>query len=214
MRFNKYLTEFLGTFFLVLIIAAVIKNNEGVMGPLLIGAGLSGLIYAGYHISGAHYNPIVTLGACLLKLCKWSDAPGYMLAQFLAALSASYLALELFQDPVTVLHANTPYLFVAEILGSFFLVYVIFNVAAVPLNTPNSYYGLAIGTTVTTLAYIFGGTSGAAFNPAVATGLGLINFVAPSDVGCIIISNIIGALVATAVFYRLNKLHLQKSIQR
>ncbi|MBA3763176.1 MAG: aquaporin, partial [Chthoniobacterales bacterium] len=59
---NKYITEFLGTFFLVLTIGCTgIGASSGVIAPLAIGAALMVMIYAGGHISGGHYNPAVTL---------------------------------------------------------------------------------------------------------------------------------------------------------
>ena len=62
---NKYITEFIGTFFLVLIIG--ITNN-----PIAIGIGLSVLVYMGAHISGAHYNPVVSLAMFIQKEIKRS----------------------------------------------------------------------------------------------------------------------------------------------
>ena len=62
---NKYLTEFIGTFFLVLTIGCtVIPGATGVIPPIAIGAALMVLVFAGGHISGAHYNPAVTLAVC------------------------------------------------------------------------------------------------------------------------------------------------------
>ena len=57
---KKYLTEFIGTFFLVLIIG--LSQN-----PLAIGFGLTVLVYMGAHISGAHYNPAVSFAMLLRK---------------------------------------------------------------------------------------------------------------------------------------------------
>ncbi|MCI0408976.1 MAG: aquaporin, partial [Acidobacteria bacterium] len=59
---NKYLVEFIGTFFLVLTIGfAVLEPGAGPLAPLAIGSALMVMVYAGGHISGAHYNPAVTL---------------------------------------------------------------------------------------------------------------------------------------------------------
>ena len=58
---NKYLTEFIGAFFLVLTIGCTVLTREpGIIPPLAIGAVLMVMVYAGGHISGAHYNPAVT----------------------------------------------------------------------------------------------------------------------------------------------------------
>ena len=60
---NKYITEFIGTFFLVLTVGcSVIIGGSGVIAPLAIGSALMVMIYAGGHVSGGHYNPAVTLG--------------------------------------------------------------------------------------------------------------------------------------------------------
>ncbi len=59
---NKYLVEFIGTFFLVLTIGLVIlEPGAGAMAPIAIGSVLMVMVYAGGHVSGAHYNPAVTL---------------------------------------------------------------------------------------------------------------------------------------------------------
>lgn len=59
---NKYVVEFIGTFFLVFTIGSVVINpRAGSLAPLAIGSVLMVMIYARGHISGGHYNPTVTL---------------------------------------------------------------------------------------------------------------------------------------------------------
>src|SRR3982751_1754995 len=76
---NKYLTECIGTFFLVLTIGCtVVPGIPGVIAPLAIGSVLMVMIYAGGHISGAHYNPAVTLAVWLRGKCLTKDGVSYM----------------------------------------------------------------------------------------------------------------------------------------
>src|SRR5215218_2830940 len=87
---NKYIAEFIGTFFLVLTIGCtVIGAGSGVIAPLAIGAALMVLVFAGGHISGAHYNPAVTLGVLIRGRLNLVDVLPYIVAQLAAAASAA-----------------------------------------------------------------------------------------------------------------------------
>src|SRR5262252_5827242 len=87
---NKYLTELVGTFFLVLTIGcAVIGNGAGALAPLAIGSALMVMIFAGGHISGGHFNPAVTLGVWLRGKCEAADVAPYMIGQIIGAVLAS-----------------------------------------------------------------------------------------------------------------------------
>ena len=81
---KKYLTEFIGTLFLVLIIG--LTQN-----PLAIGFGLTVLVYMGAHISGAHYNPAVSLAMFIKKEISGVDFFRYIIAQIFGAALAAYL---------------------------------------------------------------------------------------------------------------------------
>src|SRR3990172_11101452 len=83
---NKYLVEFVGTFFLVLTIGCtVIAAGTGVIAPLAIGAALMVMVFAGGHVSGAHYNPAVTLAVWMRGRCETKDVAPYMAAQVIGA---------------------------------------------------------------------------------------------------------------------------------
>src|SRR5215831_6035164 len=75
---SKYITELIGTFFLVFTVGCtVIAGGGGVIPPLAIGSALMVMIYAGGHISGGHYNPAVTLGVWMRGRCATSDIVPY-----------------------------------------------------------------------------------------------------------------------------------------
>src|SRR4029078_495727 len=82
---RKYITEFIGTFFLVLVVA--LTGNA-----LAIGATLMVMIFAGGHVSGAHYNPAVTLAVLIRGKVTSQDAIIYMVVQVIAAIIAALIA--------------------------------------------------------------------------------------------------------------------------
>src|SRR5215472_1347188 len=88
---RKYVTEFIGTFGLVFTVGCAVMSGSDVA-PLAIGAVLMVLVYAGGHISGAHYNPAVTLGVLLRGKMPSGDVLPYWAAQLIAAFIAAWLA--------------------------------------------------------------------------------------------------------------------------
>src|SRR5215510_14704904 len=92
MPVNKYLTELIGTFFLVLTIGCtVIGGGNHVIPPLAIGAMLMVMVFAGGHVSGAHYNPAVTLAVWMRGRCPSADVAPYWIAQIVGALAAAFV---------------------------------------------------------------------------------------------------------------------------
>jgi aquaporin Z len=203
---NKYLTEFIGTFFLVLTIGCtVIPGAAGVIAPLAIGAALMVMVYAGGHISGAHYNPAVTLAVFLRGKCPAGDVIPYWIAQILAAICAAFSAIYLCGKSGTPMEiTNIPLAMFAEFLFTFALAFVILNVATSKDTAGNSFYGLAIGMTVMTGAFAVGSISGGAFNPAVAVAIGVMKLVHFSQIWIHILADLVGAAVAAFMFNLLN----------
>jgi aquaporin Z len=79
MNTKALIVEFIGTFFLVLVIGlTVVSPGAGDMAPLAIGATLMVMVYAGGHLSGGHYNPAVTLGVRIFGMCDTKDAAMYV----------------------------------------------------------------------------------------------------------------------------------------
>ena len=103
---NKYIVEFIGTFFLVLTIGCTgIGAGAGVIAPLAIGAALMVMVFAGGHISGGHYNPAVTLGVLIRGKVKPADVVPYWIAQFVGAAVAALLTIKFLRAgaPVTAI---------------------------------------------------------------------------------------------------------------
>ena len=203
---NKYITEFIGTFFLVLTIGcSVVIGGAGVIAPLAIGSILMVMIYAGGHISGGHYNPAVTLGVFLRGRCPAKDVIPYWIAQWLAAVVAALVLNYVKGDA----HAKAAVLrigpaLLVEFLFTFALVYVVLNSATAKGNAGNSFYGMAIGFTVMSGAFAVGSISSAAFNPAVAVGISIMGLSAWTNVWIYLIGNFGGGLAAALTFKFLN----------
>jgi aquaporin Z len=207
---SKYLTEFIGTFFLVFTVGlSVIEPGAGAMAPLAIGSVLMVMIYAGGHISGAHYNPAVTLGVLIRGKIEIKDAVPYWIAQFVAAFIAALLVTYLKGDAamtaIKPMEHDVMKSLLVEFLFTFALVFVVLNVATSDATAGNSYFGLAIGFTVVAGAYTVGSVSGGAFNPAVALGISKMGLSSMSNIWIYFVGNFAGGIIAAVVFKMLNK---------
>ncbi|MEE8121459.1 MAG: aquaporin [Anaerolineales bacterium] len=203
---NKYLVEFIGTFFLVLTIGLVIlEPGAGAMAPIAIGSVLMVMVYAGGHISGAHYNPAVTLAVWMRGRCPMEDVLPYVVAQLLGSAAAAAVVLFMKSNP-PVQAANPDILraLLAEFLFTFALCFVILNVATSRNTSGNSYFGLAIGFTVLAGAYAVGAVSGGAFNPAVAVGITVLGLSSIGHIWIFLVGNFAGGAVAALAFRVIN----------
>ncbi len=193
---KKYLVEFVGTGLFVLCIIAIIANKTALL-PVHIGLSLMTLVYMGAHVSGAHYNPAVTLWLFLRKKINLSDSVGYIIAQLLGAGIAFFVAKVWLNIvlPETIIVSDMLAVFVAEAVFTFALVSVVLFTAASKASSGNSYFGLAIGAVVIAGASAVWNISGGFFNPAVLLGVGLSG-ISWSWV-TILLGNIVGAVVAS-----------------
>jgi len=199
---NKYLTELIGTFFLVLTIGCtVIIGGASVIAPLAIGAALMVMVYAGGHVSGAHYNPAVTLAVWIRGRVAAKDVVPYWISQlvggFLAVRAVKVLSGGTLPAPI-VTHLGPALL--AEFLFTFALAYVVLNVATARATDGNSFYGLAIGMTVMTGAFAVGGVSGGAFNPAVAISAAQMGLIPWANLWEYLAPELVAAIVAALIF--------------
>ena len=203
---QKYLTEFIGAFFLVFTIGLAVLSGSA-LAPLAIGSSLMVMIFMGGHISGAHYNPAVSLAAYMRGALPAKDVAPYMVSQIVGGLVAAIMVFVITgqtfapapADGATILGA-----LLVEILYTFALALVVLNVATTKANDGNSFYGLAIGFTITAAAFAGGPVSGGAFNPAVGIGPILMNVMAGSgsiaNIWLYIVGPLIGGALAAVVF--------------
>jgi aquaporin Z len=174
---RKPLTEFIGTFFLVLTIGLTVANGT-TFAPLAIGMALMIMVYMGGHVSGGHYNPAVSLAVMIRGKLNGREFGTYVVAQLLGAMVATEVASMLagkMVAPAPGAGVSTMAALLVEILFTFALALMVLNVAVSEKTKGNSFYGLAIGMTVATGAFAGGGISGGAFNPAVGLGMGIVN---------------------------------------
>ena len=199
---RKLAVEAIGTFFLVLTIGMVVLDpNASAFAPIAIGAVLMVMVYAGGHISGAHYNPAVTLAVLIRGACTIHEAIGYWVFQFVsAAIAATVVLWAKGGGPLTQTSPNIPHVLFAEFIFTFALAYVVLNVATAKGVAGNSYYGLAIGSTVMGGAFSMGPLSGAAFNPAVTIAILMFGVIGFNDLWAFFVPQLLGGAAAAAVF--------------
>ncbi len=176
---RKLVMEFLGTFFLALFVFSV-SNVLQPTSHFGVGLMLMILVYAGGHISGAHYNPAISWSIFIRRGVNFSHFIAYFGAQLLGALLAGFLcfhfiAVPSFSNLLELLNMNQelallsplmknlgllaePILslefFLKESLFTFFFTFVVLQVATCPKNQPNSFYGLSIGLSLTVISFL------------------------------------------------------------
>ncbi len=201
---KKYLVEFIGTFFLVFTVGMAVRSGAA-LAPIAIGASLMVMIFAGGHVSGAHYNPAVTLAVFLRGKCTKADVIPYWVAQFAAGLVAALVVNFLIgaKPAAVAIHGTIPSI-VVEFLFTFALAWVVLNTATAKGTAGNSFYGLAIGMTVMTGAVAVGGVSGGAFNPAVGLGVFTMGLESAKQLGVYLASDLAGGAAAALTYKMVN----------
>ena len=199
---RKVIVEVIGTFFLVLTVGLVVLGRgAGALAPLAIGFVLMVMVYAGGHVSGAHYNPAVSLAVRMRRLSTTRELGSYWLAQLFAAVLAALTVRSLVPD-VQVVPGEHDLLdvIVAEFIFTFGLVWVVLNTATAEGTKGNSYFGIAIGLTVTAGAYAVGPISGAVFNPAVGLGVLLLGILETGDALIMMVTQLVAGAFAAILF--------------
>lgn len=200
---RKALAEALATFLFVLSIIGAV-NSGSPLTPLAIGFALAVLIFATGHISGAHLNPAVSVGVFLRGGLSVVDLVAYIIAQAIGGVLAALVSSVWWAPSDTAMVIDIWPAFLVEAIFTFFLVYVVLNVATSKETAGNSFYGLAIGGVVFVGATTVGSISGGGFNPAVALGLSVSGHFAWSSLWLYIVAPIVGGAIAAILFRVLN----------
>lgn len=200
-KHRKNVIEFIGTFFLVLVIGLSGGN------ALAIGAILAAMVYMGGYISGGHYNPAVTLGVLIQKKIQRNEALIYMIVQLLAAIVAAGAYQAVHGGKMAVgpgPNVGFGAALLVEIIFTFALVSVVLHTAISKKVSGNNYYGLAIGFVLMAAVFAGGAISGGAYNPAVGLGPNLYDISTlsnhVSNTWLYLIGPFVGGLLATLVF--------------
>lgn len=202
--------EFIGTFILVLTVGlSTSTKGAGDLAPLAIGSALMVMVFAGGHISGAHYNPAVSFAALLAGKLSRRQTACYVLTQ-LAAGALAALLVRAFVGPATPAVVGSDWkILVGELIFTLALACVVLNVTAAKATEGNSFYGLAIGFTVATGIFAVGRTTGGVFNLAVALGGGVTGALTWSHAWIYVLASLLGGVCAAALFAYLHPSHAE-----
>ena len=210
-----YIAEFIGTFILVMALTMIVSlwgaSGQFVMIPLLSAFVYMMLIQTLGNISGAHFNPAVTIAFVAIKKIKPIDALTYIILQFsggiLGALFTKGILLD--EGRATSYGATTieksmigvPEGLAIETMFTFLLVWAIVGVATNP-KAARDWAGFVIGATLGVGIMVAAPLTGAGLNPARSFGPALVSGVW-TDFWVYIVGPIIGGVAAAVVYYKL-----------
>ena len=244
-----YVAELIGTFGLVFFIAAIVTlyahpeipaaqpglpatqpfQDWSVIG-LTHAFILFALIQALAIVSGAHFNPAVTVAMTAIRQIRPIDAAIYIAVQLIGAIAAAFVVKALFNNPNATGTEDSTFGAVAvgpaaggsntvalgaEVIGTFFLMFAIVGVAVNP-KVVKDWAGFAIGATLGAVVMIFGPVSGAGLNPARAFGPALAGEFGESAFTWIliwVIGPLIGALLAAFLYFQMFILPGRKGVE-
>jgi len=206
---SKLISEFLGTYILVLTVGLNVLG--GSKAPVFsIAASLMCMIYALGSVSGANFNPAVSL--CLLltrrpDVLGAKDAGMYMLVQLVGGIIAGFTYMAMEGGKTFPLAPGKGYTLgqaaFAEIVFTFLLCYVVCCVATVKNGPLTQYFGFAIASCVTAGGYAIGAVSGGSLNPAVSFGISVCHTVNQGSIMNAVFYSIfefVGAAIAAGLF--------------
>ena len=192
------LIEIIATLFLFLVIGLNFVNPVlSSLTPYSIAGALILLTYMGSSISGAHFNPAVTIGVYIRKVLGWNELLSYLVAQIFGVVLALVPLYFLSELPSLSENGFIPAkIFAAEYLFTFLLVLTYLMVSSNIKAAGNSYFGIAIGLVYFVGIAVVGSISGAVLNPAVALGLAVVRYIPYDQLGFYLLAEILAGLSA------------------
>jgi len=211
LRLRLAATEFIGAFFLVLVVA--LSGN-----PFVVGLTLTVMVYAGAAISGGHYNPAVSFAFFLLRKLSLKRFALYAAAQILGGLAAYLVATYAEGGKIVgLVQALDSTLFLQVFIWeAIFTLLLVYTVLAVTVNRKvegNQYFGLAIGLTIFIGGITAGAITGGLFNPAITLASAAYYFESPDKnlLGLSTLVYVLAQLTGATGAVLLNKLILSES---
>lgn len=182
---KKYIAEFIGTFSMIFCGAGAMTINEVTGGSVThVGIGITwglivmAMIYAFGEVSGAHFNPAVSIAFAYAKKFAWKEVPKYIFFQVAGAFAASLVLWFLFPTSEflgsTIPSIDVWRAFVLELLLTFFLMVVIINVSTGSKEI-GIIAGIAVGGVVMLEALFAGPITNASMNPARSLGPNIVS---------------------------------------
>ncbi|XP_042501396.1 probable aquaporin NIP-type [Macadamia integrifolia] len=182
---QKFIAEVIGTYFVIFAGCGVVAVNKIYDGQVTFpgicvtwGLIVMVMVYSVGHISGAHFNPAVTLTFAIFRHFPWAQVPMYMIAQLLGSVAASGSLCLVLNAKAADFFGTTPagsdvQSLAIEIIISFLLMFVISGVAT-DTRAIGELAGMAVGMTITLNVFVAGPVSGASMNPARSLGPAIV----------------------------------------
>jgi MIP family channel proteins len=230
---SAYIAELVGTFLLVLFIALIVSvyARTGIGTPefavigLLHAFVLMMLIQTLGGVSGAHFNPAVTLGLAAVRKIKPNHAAVYIVVQVIGAIAAAAVCKlilnDLGQTPSLgnpsvspLLQGKTGLGALCELIGTFVLVWSIMGVAVNPRGA-RDWAGFVIGATLGFAVLAFAPLTGAGLNPARSLGPAIVAGHFAGGFGKFLIVYVVGPAIGgllASVGYKLLVLDSQERV--
>ena len=200
--------EGIGTFFLTLAMVLATARSNALATPWAAGSMLAAMTLAGRNISGAHFNPAVSLANLIQGRLDRRDILYYLVAQLLGAVLSMFIAAFLWRcdsGAEIIVRTNDPFCaLIAEFIGVTLLAFVFLQVSAVQADAGNLLLARATGFALAAGIFLFVNVSGGLFNPAVAVAMAMAGYSAWADLWQYLLSAILGAVAAASLFRLVN----------